>query len=150
MSSEAQVGVFVNSVMHYFETAVQQPAACGIPHLALRRSPELSDYTGIVRIGGESQGVVLFTAPRNMLSVMLMRMRHTDLSHDHLCGLVGQIAHTLSDDAQRNFRHRYSVSVEPVVHDCDLPMLYPPEARPIVIPIDWRSYQAHLIVCLDS
>jgi len=150
MSTEAEVGVFVNSVMHYFETTVQQPAVCGIPHLALRRGPELSDYTGVVRISGEHQGVVLFTAPRNMLSVMLMRMRHTDLSHDQLCGLVEQIAHALSDDAQRSFRHRYSVSVESVVHDRELPLRYPPEARPIVIPIAWRSYQAHLVVCLDS
>jgi len=150
VSTEAEVGVFVNSVMHYFETTVQQPAACGTPHLALRRSPALADYTGVVRISGQSTGVVLFTAPRSMLSVMLMRMRQTDLSHDHLCGLVGEIAHTLSDDAQRNFRHRHSVAVESMVHHGDLPMLYPPEARPIVIPIAWRSYQAHLVVCLES
>ena len=150
MSTEAEVGVFVNSVMHYFETTVQQPAACGIPHLALQRRPELSDYTGVLRVSGRSAGVVLFTAPRSMLSVMLMRMRHTDLSDDQLCGLVGQIAATLSSDAQRNLPHRYSVSVESVVHDHQVPKLYPPEARPIVIPIAWRSYRAHLVVCLDS
>ena len=69
MSTEAEVGVLVNSVMHYFETAVQQPAACGIPHLALRRGPELSDYTGILRISGRRDGVVFFTAPRSMLCV---------------------------------------------------------------------------------
>ena len=50
MSTEFEVGVFVNSVMHYFETAVQQPAACGIPHLALRQRPQLGDYTGMVSI----------------------------------------------------------------------------------------------------
>ncbi len=48
MSSEAEVSVFVNSVLHYFETTVQRDAACGTLHLALRRDPELSDYTGIV------------------------------------------------------------------------------------------------------
>lgn len=150
MSTETKVGVFVNSVMHYFESAVQQPAACGIPHLALRRSPELSDYTGIIRISGQSDGVVVFTAPRSMLCVMLMCMQHTDLSHDHLCELVGEIANTLSGAAQRNFRHQFSVSAPSVVHDRDAPVAYPAEARPIVIPIAWRSYQARLVVCLDS
>jgi chemotaxis protein CheX len=150
VSTEAEVGVLVNSVMHYFETAVQQPAACGIPHLALRRGPELSDYTGIVRISGRREGVVFFTAPRSMLCVMLMCMRDTDLSHDRLCDLVAEIANRLSGDAQRNFCHQYSVSVQPVVHANDAPMVYPPHARPIVIPIAWRSYQARLVVCLDS
>jgi chemotaxis protein CheX len=150
VSTEFELSVFVNSVMHYFETAVQQPAACGIPHLAVRRSPELADYTGIVRISGRRDGVVLFTAPRSMLCVMLMCMQDTDLSHEHLRELVGEIADTLSGDAQRNFRHQHSVSVRSVVHDCGAPMVYPPHARPIVIPIAWRSYQARLVVCLDS
>jgi chemotaxis protein CheX len=150
VSTEFEVGVFVNSVMHYFETAVQQPAACGIPHLAVRRSPELADYTGLVRISGRRNGVVLFTAPRSMLCVMLMCMQATDLRHDHLRELVGEIANTLSGDAQRNFRHQYSLSVRSVVHERDAPMVYPPHARPIVIPIAWRSHQARLVVCLDS
>jgi len=150
MSSEFEVGVFVNSVMHYFETTVQQPAACGIPHLALRRRPQLADYTGIVSISGRRDGVVLFSAPRSMLCVMLMCMQQTDLSHEHLRELVGQIADTLSGDAQRNFRHQYSIEVHSQVHDGDAPVLYPPHARPIVIPIAWRSYQARLVVCLDS
>ena len=150
MSNEAEVGVFVNSVMHYFATAVQQPAACGIPHLALRHSPDLSDYTGIIRISGRTDGVVCFTAPKSMLRVMLMCMQDTDLSHDHLCDLIGDIANTLSGDAQRNFRNHFSGSTLSVVRDRDAPVVYPPNARPIVIPIAWRSYQARLVVCLDS
>ena len=105
---------------------------------------------GIVRISGQRDGVVVFTAPRSMLCVMLMCMQDTDLSHDHLRDLVGEIANRLSGDAQRNFRHQYSVSVRSVVHEVDAPLLYPSHARPIVIPIAWRSYQARLVVCLDS
>jgi chemotaxis protein CheX len=148
VTAETGVGVFVNSVMRYFETAVQQAAECGIPHLALRRSPELSDYTGVIRISGQSEGVVLFSAPRSMLAVMLMRMRQTDLSEDQLRALVGEIVHTLSEDAQRKFRHWHTVSVQSAVHARDAPMPYPPDTRPIVIPIAWRSYQAQLVVCL--
>jgi chemotaxis protein CheX len=150
VSTEFEVGVFVNSVMHYFETAVQQPAACGIPHLALRQRPQLADYTGMVRIAGQRDGIVLFTAPRSMLCVMLMCMQDTDLSHEHLRELVGEIANTLSGDAQRNFRHQYSVSLCSVVHEGDVPLVYPAHTHPIVIPIAWRSYRARLVVCLDS
>jgi len=148
VSSEYQLGVFVDSVMHYFENAVQQPAACGIPHLAVRASPQLADYTGVVRICGQRDGMVVFTAPRSMLCVMLMCMQDTDLSHEHLCELVGKIADTLSGDAERIFRFQYSISVRSTVNERDAPLVYPPHARPIVIPIAWRSYQARLVVCL--
>jgi chemotaxis protein CheX len=150
VSTAFEVGVFVDSVMHYFETAVQQPATCGIPHLALRQRPQLADYTGMLSIAGRRDGVVLFTAPRSMLRVMLMCMQDTDLSHEHLCELVGEIANTLLGDAQRNFRHHYSVSVRSVVHQGDVALVYPAGAHPIVIPIAWRSYRARLVVCLDS
>jgi len=150
MSSATEVGVFVNSVLDYFESTVQQDAACGTPHLALRRRPELSDYTGIVRINGQRDGVVLFTAPRSMLCVMLMCMRDTDMSHDNLCELVGEIANTLWGNARSSFRHQVSISVLSMAHERDAPMVYPLNSRPIVIPIAWRSYQARLVVCLDS
>jgi chemotaxis protein CheX len=150
MSSEFEVAVFVNSVMHYFETAVRHPAACGTPHLALRQRPQLADYTGIVRISGRRDGVVVFTAPRSMLSVMAMCMHDTDLSDEHLRERVGEIAAALSEDAQRSLRHQYRILVHSLVHAGDAPLVYPPHARPIVIPIAWRSYQARLVVCLDS
>jgi chemotaxis protein CheX len=150
MSSEFEVGVFVNSVMHYFETAVQQPAACGIPHLAMRATPALADYTGIVRISGRRDGVVVFTAPRSMLCVMLMCMQDSNLSHEHLLELVGKIANTLSGDAERHFRHQYSISVRSLIHERDMPLVYPPDARPIVVPINWRSYLARLVVCMEA
>lgn len=150
MSTETEVNVFVNSVLHYFDTTVQQVAECGTPHLALGRSPEVSDYTGIIKISGKRDGVVFFTAPKSMLCVMLMRMQETDMSHDNLCDLVGEIANTLSGNARRDFGHQFSISVPSVVHGRNAPMDYPPNTRPIVIPIAWRTYRARLVVCLDS
>ncbi|HEY7929835.1 MAG TPA: chemotaxis protein CheX, partial [Steroidobacteraceae bacterium] len=96
MKTESEVGVFIEGVLNYFGTTVQQDAECGTPYLALGRNPEISDYTGMIRISGRRDGVVCFTAPRTMLCVMLMRMQETDMSHDNLCDLVGEIANTLS------------------------------------------------------
>ena len=150
MSIENEATVFVNSVLHYFDTTVQQIAACGTPHLAIGRSPEVSDYTGLIRINGKRDGVVFFTAPKNMLCVMLMRMQETDMSHDNLCDLVGEIANTLSGNARRDFGHQFNISVPSVVHGRQTPIEYPPNTRPIVIPIAWRTYHASLVVCLNS
>ena len=146
---EAEVGVFVGGVLHYFGTTVQQAAQCGTPHLALGERPEMSDYTGIVRVTGKRLGLVAFTAPKSMLSVMLMRMQETDMSHDNLCDLVGEIANTLSGNARRDFGQQFTISVPSVIVGRDGKLDYPQSSRPIIVPIEWRNYHARLIVCLQ-
>jgi chemotaxis protein CheX len=149
MTLEAEVGVFVSGVLHYFGTAVQQAAQCGTPHLALTDLPEISDYTGVIQVTGKRVGLVAFTAPKSMLSVMLMRMQETDMSHENLCDLVGEITNTLSGNARRDFGHQFHISVPSVVTGRDSKLEYPQASRPIVIPIEWRNYHARLIVCLQ-
>jgi chemotaxis protein CheX len=149
MTTEAEVSVWVNGVLHYFDTAVQQVAECGTPYLAIAQGPEVSDYTGMIRISGKRDGVVFFTAPKSMLCVMLMRMQETDMSHDNLCDLVGEIANTLSGNARRDFGAQFNISVPAVVHGRQTAVDYPADTRPIVIPIEWRKYHARLVVCLN-
>ncbi len=148
MSLAAEVGVFVSAVLHYFGTTVQQPASCGTPYLALNGNPEVSDYTGVIRVSGKRTGLVAFTAPKSMLSVMLMRMQETDMSHANLCDLVGEVANTLAGNARREFGQQFQISVPEAVAGRDGQLGYPDAARPIVIPIEWRNYHARLIVCL--
>ena len=149
MTLESEVGVFVTGVLHYFGTTVQQAAQCGTPHLALSERPEVSDYTGVVRITGKRVGLVAFTAPKSMLSVMLMRMQETDMSHENLCDLVGEITNTLSGNARRDFGQQFQISVPSIIAGRDSILDYPQASRPIVIPIEWRNYHARLIVCLQ-
>jgi len=149
MKTESEISVFINGVLRYFDTSVQQVAECGTPYLALARFPEVSDYTGMIKVSGKRDGVVYFTAPKGMLCVMLMRMQETDMSHDNLCDLVGEIANTLSGNARRDFGSQFNISVPTVVHGRNTPVDYPPNTRPIVIPIEWRTYHAKLVVCLD-
>ncbi len=149
MTLETEVGVFVGGVLNYFGTAVQQAAQCGTPHLALGERPEISDYTGVVQITGRRVGLVAFTAPKSMLSVMLMRMQETDMSHENLCDLVGEITNTLSGNARRDFGHQFQISVPSVIAGRGGKLDYPQASRPIVIPIEWRNYHARLIVCLQ-
>jgi chemotaxis protein CheX len=148
MSLEGQVTVFVEGVLEYFQATVQQAAQCGTPHLALSERPELSDYTGVIEVSGRRTGLVAFTAPKSMLSVMLMRMQETDMSHENLADLVGEIANTLAGNARREFGQQFQISVPTVMNGRGGDMPYPGDARPIVIPIDWRNYHARLVVCL--
>ncbi|HTY93268.1 MAG TPA: chemotaxis protein CheX [Steroidobacteraceae bacterium] len=149
MSTEAEVGVFLDSVLNYFTTTVQQAAVCGTPFLAMDKTPELSDFTGTIKISGKYDGVVAFTAPKGMLCVMLMRMQETDMCQENICDLVGEIANTLSGNARRDFGHQFNISVPAVTIGRKNRLELPAGARPIVIPIAWRNYSSSLVVYLQ-
>ncbi|MBV6423348.1 MAG: hypothetical protein NAOJABEB_01138 [Steroidobacteraceae bacterium] len=149
MSLQSEIGTFVAAVLNYFDTAVQQAAVVGTPYLALGKPPEVFDYTGMIRISGKRKGVVYFTAPKGMLSVMLMRMQETDMSDANLRDLVGEVANTLSGNARKDFGRNFIISTPSVVAGSSTTIGYSPDTRPIVVPIDWRAYHANLVVCLN-
>jgi chemotaxis protein CheX len=149
MNSETLSSVFVGAVLDYFDTTVQQRAECGTPYMAIGRSPEVADYTGIIKVTGVRSGIVVFTAPKAMLCVMLMRMQETDMGHEQLCDLVGEVANTLCGNARRHLGHQFQISVPSVIHGRDSAIEYSANTRPIVIPIAWRSHHARLIVSME-
>lgn len=148
MVHESEISTFVQGVTHYFESTVQQSAQVGVPFLALNGALEGGDYTGAIEISGRRSGIVYFTALRGMLTVMLMRMQETDTGHSNLCDLVGEVANTISGNARRDFGKDFVISVPNVLHGRTTPLELPAGITPFVIPINWRSHAAKLIVCI--
>src|SRR5215510_9420380 len=96
MFDETELRTFVTGTTRYFEVATQQPATVGSPYLVTQGAPDVAEYTGVIKVTGRRDGIVYFTAPRGMLVVMLMKMNESDVSHDNLCDLVGEVANTIS------------------------------------------------------
>ena len=148
MFDEHEIRTFVYGTTRYFEVAAQQPATVGSPYLVTQGAPETAEYTGIINITGRRNGIVYFTAPRGMLIVMLMKMNESDVSHDNLCDLVGEVANTISGNARRDFGKEFMISAPEVVSGNGKDVQPPAGCRPFVIPINGRSHSAKLVVCL--
>lgn len=150
MVTEAEIRTFVDGATHYFAVAANQPAAIGSPYLVTEGAPAVHEYSGLIGISGRRRGTVCFTAPRSMLMVLLMRMNETDTSEENMRDLIGEVANTISGNARRDFGADFVISV-PDVHTSRKgePPPLPANVRSFVIPINWRSHSAKLIVCLD-
>src|SRR6185437_1864054 len=148
MLKEAEIRTFVEGATHYFETSAQQSASVGSPYLVTDGNPGAYEYTGVIGISGARKGIVYFTAPRGMLTVLLMRMQETDTSDENIKDLVGEVANTISGNARRDFGKNFQISV-PVVIAHDLEKVTAPHPRSYVIPINWRTHSAKLVVCLE-
>jgi chemotaxis protein CheX len=108
----------------------------------------MHEYTCVISISGRREGIVYFTAPKAMLTVLLMKMQENDFSHENMRDLVGEVANTISGNARRDFGNEFVISVPSVLagERAELPVV--PGARSFVIPINWRSHSAKLVVTL--
>jgi chemotaxis protein CheX len=147
MLQEQELKTFVEGTTNYFEVAAQQPASIGSPYLA-DSPPSVHDYTGVISISGKREGIVYFTAPKAMLTVLLMKMQENDFSHETMRDLVGEVANTISGNARRDFGRDFVISVPSVLSGDKPDLLQKPGSRSFVIPINWRSHSAKLIVSL--
>jgi len=148
MLTEGEIRTFIDGTTHYFETSARQAASVGSPYLVTDGKPGAYEFTGIIAISGARRGVVYFSAPRGMLSVLLMRMQETDSSEDTIKDLVGEVANTISGNARRDFGKNFLISV-PTVIAREVEKVTVPHAKSYVIPINWRTHSAKLVVCLE-
>jgi chemotaxis protein CheX len=148
MLDEQDIRTFLHGTTRYFEVAAQQPAFVGSPYLMNTGAPEMHEYTGVISVSGRRDGVVYFTAPRGMLTVLLMRMNESDVSHENMCDVVGEVANTIAGNARRDFGNQFLISVPAVLAGSGEKPQLPTGGQPIVIPINWRSHSARLVVCL--
>jgi len=148
MLQEQEIKTFVDGTTNYFEVMTQQPASIGSPYIVTEGMPAVHDYTGVIDISGKREGVVYFTAPRAMLTVLLMKMQETEYSHETMRDLVGEVANTISGNARRDFGRDFVISVPSVLSGEDAAIPVTALIRPFVIPINWRSHSAKLVVAL--
>ncbi len=149
MMSNLELATFVEGTTRYFETAGNQPATVGSPYLVNSGRPTVHEFTGMINIAGKRRGVVYFTASRPMLTVLLMRMGETELTEENMADLVGEVANTISGNARRDFGKDFMISVPQVVAGDPERVTIPDNVRSFVIPINWRSHAAQLVICLE-
>src|SRR4029453_8646137 len=135
MLDDREISTFVHGTTRYFEVSAQQPATVGSPYLVTHGEPGIAEYTGVINVSGRRTGIVYFTAPRGMLIVMLMKMNESDVSHQNLCDLVGEVANTISGNARRDFGRDFTISPPEIVTGHAKQTPSPAGCRPIVIPI---------------
>ena len=110
MLKEAEIRTFIDGATNYFEVSAQQAATVGSPYLVTDGNPGAYEYTGVIGISGARKGIVYFSAPRGMLTVLLMRMQETDTSDENIKDLVGEVANTISGNARRDFGKNFEQS----------------------------------------
>ncbi|MFT7561533.1 MAG: chemotaxis protein CheX [Flavobacteriales bacterium] len=147
--SESTIQVFIDGVVNYFKHTTDKDVKVGAPYLVENTAPLAFDYTGLIGISGPIRGTVYFTAPKILLTHLLLSLGENDTSNTNILDVVGEVANTISGNARTEFGHEFMISVPVMIEGIPGSIHLPQELRSYVIPIYWKAYSAAVVVCLD-
>lgn len=150
---QAQLQVFIQSVVDYFNKMTDSPVEVGVPFLKDDNKSLLLGYTGVIGISGNMRGAIYFTADDNFLSDLIDRITPgVKITEQQLSGMVGELANTISGNAQKALGREYHISVPIVFTQSNLTGNSSMEikASTFVIPLRWNSHNAFLAVGLEK
>lgn len=148
--SEQTLKVFVDGVVNYFQHTSDKDVKVGSPYLTENSEATAFDFTGIIGISGPFSGTVYFTAPKVLLTHLLLSLGEKDTSIDNILDLVGEVANTLAGNARVQFGHEFMISVPVMIEGVPNRIHLPTHLRSYVIPIYWKAYSAAVVVCLSN
>ena len=141
------IRIFSDAATAFFQASTGNKASVrtaymlGAPDVAV-----WNDFQGLIELGGQYRGSVAFSAPRGLLSHVLLLMGERDYSEASHRDIVGEIANQMSGYARRHFGEAMDISPPRVIQPSQRPAADGLQAAPFVIPMLWDRYEAHLVV----
>jgi chemotaxis protein CheX len=145
------VTVFSEAIIEYFATTTGRKAEVRSAYLLDGSTQELwNDYNGYIAISGQYLGGVRFSAPREMLTHVLLAVGEREFTEERHRDLVGEIANTLSGRARRHFGEGLEIAPPQTFIGGAVSLDAGIQALPYTIPLTWHGYTADLVVQLAT
>lgn len=146
--SAEDIEVFSEAITHFFTTITGETAQVRTAYLLTHVPPVCwNDFNGMIDIRGELQGSICFSAPRAMLSHVLLKMGEEVFTEDRHADMVGEIANTLAGRARRHFGESLAIT-PPRLVSRNAPESIAACASSYAIPLTWHGYEADLVIQL--
>lgn len=142
------IRIFADAATAFFTQSTRSPASVRTAYLMDGQDAVVwNDYQGLIELSGGWRGSVAFSAPRGLLSHVLLLMGERDYSEASHRDIVGEIANQMSGYARRHFGERLDISPPRLVTDRNA-LATAHAGAPFVIPMNWDRYEAHLVVSM--
>ncbi|MBI3148585.1 MAG: chemotaxis protein CheX [Betaproteobacteria bacterium] len=147
----ADIRVFSEAVRDFFAATTSESAEVRSAYVLEGDEAILwNDYNGLIEVDGGFSGCIAFSAPRGLLSHVLLRMGDQEFSDANHCDIVGEIANILSGSARRHFGEGLRISTPTALPGRGPCVPRPADRTAYAIPLRWNGYEADLVINLES
>ena len=145
--NEKDIRTFVDAVSNFFFQVTEEKVEIKTAYLLERDIPSATfDLTSYITLSGNFTGRIYFSAPRSMLTHLLLMMGEQVRNNERLLDAVGEIANTISGNARKHFGETMEISV-PTSQETE-----PDWLKTVVSPysyiilVKWKQYRASVVV----
>ena len=149
------VKVFSDAALGFFAQTTGHKASVRTAYLLDGAGPTVwNDFQGRIELAGRYRGSVTFSAPRGLLTHVLLSIGESDYTDASHRDIVGEIANQMSGQARRHFGEAMDISPPRVIdrdqarHEANQHQAQ--GMAPFVIPVQWDRYEAHLVVQMEQ
>lgn len=145
--NEKDILTFVDAISTFFFQVTKEKVEIKTAYLLEGDVPSATfDLTSYITLSGDFSGRIYFSAPRTMLTHLLLLMGEQIRDNDRLFDTAGEIANTISGNARKHFGETMEISV-PTTQATDpdwLKTVVSPQSY--VILVKWKQYRASVVV----
>lgn len=145
--NEKDIHTFVDAISNFFFHVTEEKVEIKTAYLLENDVPSATfDLTSYITLSGNFTGRIYFSAPRSMLTHLLLMMGEQTRDNDRLLDAVGEIANTISGNARKHFGETMEISV-PTTQETGtdwLKTVVSPHSY--VILVKWKQYRASVVV----
>ncbi len=144
------IRVFSEAVRNFFATLTSERAEVRSAYVLEGDEAVLwNDFNGLIKVDGGFNGCIAFSAPRGLLTHVLLRMGDQEFSEASHRDVVGEIANILSGSARKHFGEGLRISPPTTLPGRSGPVPKRVDSTAYAIPLLWNGYEADLVVNLD-
>jgi chemotaxis protein CheX len=150
MDAEHILKIFASSILRYFNTTTGEVARLGTPFLGSNNETLALGFSAVIGISGSYRGNIYYTAPRDKLEHILLRIGEPS-ADGNLCGeLVGEITNTIAGNAREGLGEVFMISTPFLLHGRN-DVVKPVDGAPcFVLPIEWAGYSSRVLISLNK
>lgn len=147
---EATCSLFINSVNNYFRHLTEIDSELNVPYLKQSEGLMLKDYTGMIGISGNRKGFVYISANRTMYEDLIKIFIGIDNPSDEdILDMAGEISNVVAGNVRANLGANFMISVPVVFQGMPSQLRIPEDVSIYVIPINWNSHEAFVVIGLQ-
>jgi len=145
--NEKDIHIFVDAVSNFFLQITEEKVEIKTAYLLEKDVPSATfDLTSYITLSGDFTGRIYFSAPRSMLTHLLLIMGEQVRDNDRLLDTAGEIANTISGNARRHFGETMEISV-PTSQETETDWLKSVvSSHSYIILVKWKQYRASVVV----
>lgn len=143
------IRVFSEAVRDFFATLTSERAEVRSAYVLESDEAILwNDFNGLIKVDGGFNGCIAFSAPRGLLTHVLLRMGDQEFSEASHRDVVGEIANILSGSARKHFGESLRISPPTTLPGRGGVIPKRADSTVYAIPLLWNGYEADLVVNL--